>query len=189
MYDVHRYPCTSYLVPARRTVMHSSHCRTSGSAGTMRCCAPGPPMPRQPSHRRTAHPKLLVVVVILAGGVSQVQCHSHFNFAESAAFIEGHQKNATDSARALIDTDTYTSLNQYQWTLSHQSSADASIYAKRPEAYSHIELWPTRMELDDVGILKPELDVPHHWACKSTHLLFPARLISRIRVGRSIDAQ
>ena len=94
----------------------------------------------------------------------------YFNAEASMDYIAQIEKGALIRAKELIDTDTYTSLNEYQWELSQAAVKGASNYGHLADAYSHLFLWPQRFEpgwAGSDGILAKRIDVPHKWAYPS----------------------
>ena len=95
----------------------------------------------------------------------------YFDAAASMAFINTVETKAQTRAKELLDTDTYTSLNPYQWDLAQQAQKGASNYGHLADAYSHMFLWPQRFEpgwANGVGIQAARIDVPHKWAYPNT---------------------
>jgi hypothetical protein len=95
----------------------------------------------------------------------------YFDAAASVDYIKQIEKGALIRAKELIDTDTYTSLNDMQWELAQEATKGASNYGHLADAYSHLFLWPQRFEpgwAGSEGILAARIDVPHKWAYPST---------------------
>lgn len=94
----------------------------------------------------------------------------YFNAEASTDYIKQIEKGALIRAKELIDTDTYTSLNDYQWELAADAIPGASNYGHLADAYSHLFLWPQRFEpgwAGNEGILAKRINVPHKWAYPS----------------------